>query len=189
MAESTFRGMIDFFDRIGIYDVVLPFILVFTIVFAILEKTRILGTETIENKTYTKKNINAMVAFAIAFFVVGSSKLVEILTKVSGHTVVLLFLGVCFMLLLGSFYKEGEIDIGNTWNKIFIVIMFIGIALIFFNAIETDSEETWLEYGWEYLTDHWGEDWLPSIIFVVGTILLIYFITKESKTKKEEKKE
>ena len=72
MPESTFREMIGFLDKIGIYDVVLPFILVFTIVFVILEKTRVLGTETIEGKPYTKKNINAMVAFVIAFFVVGS---------------------------------------------------------------------------------------------------------------------
>ena len=30
MAESVFRGMIEFFGDIGIYDVVLPFLLVFT---------------------------------------------------------------------------------------------------------------------------------------------------------------
>ena len=42
--QSVFRGIIEFFEKIGIYDVVLPFLLVFTIVFAILEKTKVFGT-------------------------------------------------------------------------------------------------------------------------------------------------
>ena len=32
--ESAFRGVIEFFGVIGVYDIVLPFLLVFTIVFA-----------------------------------------------------------------------------------------------------------------------------------------------------------
>lgn len=188
MPDSTFRGMIDFLDKIGIYDVVLPFMLVFTIVFAILEKTKVLGTETIEGKQYAKKNLNAMIAFVIAFFVVGSSKLVDVLTNVSGNTVILLFVGICFMLLLGSFYKEGEIDIGNTWNKIFMIIMFIGTILIFANAIKTDSGETWLSYFWDFLNDYWQEDWLPAIIFIIGVIIFMYYIVGKGEKPKEEKK-
>ena len=47
---TPFREVIEFFDSIGLFDVVLPFLLVFTIVFAILEKTKVLGTEDIEGK-------------------------------------------------------------------------------------------------------------------------------------------
>lgn len=188
MPESTFRGMLGFLDRIGIYDVVLPFILVFTIVFAILEKTKVLGTETIDNKQYSKKNINAMVAFVIAFFVVGSSKLVDILTEVSGHTIILLFTMICFMLLLGTFYKEGEIDIGTRWNKLFMVIMFIGILLIFFNALKMESGKSWLRYGLEFLNKYWQSEWLTAIIFILAIVLFMVYITKEKKPVKEEKK-
>ena len=69
MAESVFRGVISFFGDIGLYDVVLPFLLVFTIVFAILEKTKVFGVEEIEGKKYTRKNLNAMASFVIAFLV------------------------------------------------------------------------------------------------------------------------
>ena len=40
MAVSSFRSAIDFFGQVGVYDVILPFLLVFTIMFAILEKTK-----------------------------------------------------------------------------------------------------------------------------------------------------
>src|SRR3989338_6986549 len=62
---TPFRQVIEFFDTIGLFDVVLPFLLVFTIVFAILEKTKVLGTEEIDGKKYTKKNLNAIASFVI----------------------------------------------------------------------------------------------------------------------------
>ena len=77
--ESVFRGVIEFLGKIGVYDVILPFLLVFTIIFAILEKTRVLGTEEIDGKKYSKKNINAMVAFVMSFLVVASTKLVAVI--------------------------------------------------------------------------------------------------------------
>src|SRR3989338_8886122 len=82
---TPFRQVIEFFDTIGLFDVVLPFLLVFTIVFAILEKTKVLGTEDIEGKKYTKKNLNAIASFVMAFLVVASSELVEIITTVSAN--------------------------------------------------------------------------------------------------------
>ena len=55
---STFRGVLEFFQDLGVYDVILPFLLIFTIVFAILEKARVFGTEEIDGTKYTKKNHN-----------------------------------------------------------------------------------------------------------------------------------
>ena len=104
--ESVFRSVLSFFTDIGIYDVILPFLLVFTIVFAILEKTKVLGTEEIEGKKYTKKNLNSMVAFVMAFLVVASAQLVRIINETMANIVLLLLISVSFLLLIGSFYRE-----------------------------------------------------------------------------------
>ena len=64
---TPFREVIDFFDTIGVFDVVLPFLLVFTIVFALLERTKVFGVETIDGKHYTKKNLNSVAAFVIPY--------------------------------------------------------------------------------------------------------------------------
>ncbi|MBI2131095.1 hypothetical protein HYU10_04995, partial [Candidatus Woesearchaeota archaeon] len=126
---SSLREIIDFFDQIGVYDVVLPFLLVFTIVFAIFEKTKALGTEEYEGKKITKRNLNAIASFVIAFLVIASSELVEIITTVSSQAVILLFLSVLFLLLVGSFYKEGEgVFLQGRWQGIFTIIMFLGIV-------------------------------------------------------------
>ncbi len=185
-----FRGIIQFFDQIGIYDVVLPFILVFTIIYAILEKTRIFGTEEIDGTKYTKKNLNSMTAFTISFLVIASSKLVAIVTNVSAQMVVLLLAAVFFLLLIGVFYKEKEeVALEGRWRTLFMVIMFVGLLMIFLQAIPTKSGQPWLEWFWQYITMHWSSTGVASIILMLGIVIFIWWIQSPPKEAKKANKE
>ena len=179
VAVTPFRGVINFFDKIGLFDVVLPFLLVFTIVFAILEKTKVLGTEEIEGRRYTKKNLNAIAAFTLAFLVVASSQLVEIITKVSSNAVIVLFLSVLFLLLVGSFYKEGEpVFLEGGWKVVFMIIVFISIIGIFLDAIKGPDGRTWLQR----LTDFTGggnDQVAGSVILLTLVVLFIVYAVRE----------
>jgi len=176
---SPFRQVLDFFDKIGLFDVVLPFLLVFTIVFAILEKTKVLGTEDIEGKRYTKKNLNAIASFVIAFLVVASSQLVEIITKVSSNAVVVLFLSVLFLLLVGSFHKEGEpIFLEGGWKVVFMIIVFLAIVGIFLDAIKSPDGRTWLQRLGDF-TGSGGDELAGSIILLTLVVLFIVYAVKE----------
>ncbi len=184
---STFRGVLEFFDKIGIYDVVLPFLLVFSITFAIFEKTKVLGTEEIEGKRYTKKNLNAMASFVIAFMVVASSKLVEMITEVSSNMVILLLLVVFFLLLIGSFYKEGEgVFLEKGWKLGGMIVLLIGISAVFAQAIKMESGEGFLEYGWNWLVDHLSSTAVASIIMLIVIFLFMLYIVKEHPKEKSK---
>ena len=137
-------------DKLGIGDIVLPFLLVFSIVFAILEKTKVFGVEKVGNQVYTRKNINAMVAFVVAFFVVLSNKLVQVITKTTSNAVLLLLLSVLFLMLYGSFKEESDkgVSLSNGWGKFFEWIMAIGICVIFLDSMTTSSGESWLSVIW-----------------------------------------
>ena len=181
---SAFRSVIEFFEEVGLYDVVLPFLLVFTIVFAILEKTRVFGTEKIDGNEYSKKNLNAVAAFVIGFFVIASSKLVEIITTVSSYTVLLLLLSVLFLLLVGSFMKEGEGGfLTGNWNYFFMILMFVGIVLIFIYALG------WWDQVWDFFRFQTGGEVVGSIILIVIIVLFIWYITKSEPHKDVVKKE
>lgn len=193
--QSILGGVIGFLDRIGVYDVVLPFLLVFTIMFAILEKTRVLGTEVIAGATYTKKNLNSMVAFVVAFFVIASAKLVEIITQVSSQMVILLLFSVMFLILIGSFYKEGEpVFLENPWRQPFMYFMLAGLILIFANAITVDTpvgRVTWLAYGLAYLRGAWTSAETAAVLFLAVIIGFMVWVTGEPSAPakpKEEKK-
>ncbi|MFC1768817.1 hypothetical protein ACFLZX_03565 [Nanoarchaeota archaeon] len=169
MAEtSTFRAAIEFLQTAGVYDVILPFILVFTIVFAILEKTKVFGMEKIGNVEYTRKNLNAMTAFVIALLVVGSAEIVEILNLISAQIVIFLFASVFFLLLVGSFAKEEKgVFLKGGWNTFFMWVMLIGLALIFFNVLNE-------QYGL-LDTDDLGDTSEIVGLGIMG-IILIFFI-------------
>ena len=192
MADTVLGNVLEFFVRLGIYDVVLPFLLVFTIVYAIFERSKVLGTEKVGSTEYTKRNLNAMASFAIAFLVIASSRLVEAITSVSSNIVMLLFLGVFFMMLVGSFYGQGELaekGLQGSWRWIFTVIMFLGIVGIFLNAIKTAAGRTWLDVAWDYLRTSWSSTAFASLILVGVIILFIWFLTKgEAKPSGGEKK-
>ena len=65
MAPTVLGNVVAFFDRLGVYDVVLPFLLVFTVVYGILERSKVFGTQGGNDgeEGSTKKNLNAMVAW------------------------------------------------------------------------------------------------------------------------------
>ncbi len=183
MAQATiFRGAIEFFQRLGIYDVVLPFLLIFTIVFAILEKTKVFGTVEISGKKYPKKNLNAMAAFVMSLLVVASRELVAIINVSVANIVILLLAVISFLLLYGTFVKEGEpVFLEGGWRSAFMWVMLIGVVVIFLNAA-----------GWwvpfiNWISRNWNTDVIGSIILLIIIIVFIGFITKGEKPSKSEK--
>ena len=182
MAEG-FRGVISLLDRIGVYDIVLPFLLVFTIMFAILEKTKILGLEKIEGEMMPKKNLNAMVALIVAFLVVASTRLVAAINEVMANIILLLILAICFLLLVGVFHSDKEFSLDKSpWVKFFMIFMFIGIVVIFLNALG------WLQEILKVL-ENFDQDWAATLVFIVLIIGFMVYITwdKPKGSKKEEK--
>lgn len=183
-SASVFRGTLDFFNRLGVYDVILPFLLVFTIVFAMLEKTRIFGTEKVGGQEITRKNLNGMTAFVAAFFVVASTQLVAVINEVLASTVLLLLLSICFLLLVGSFHSgKEEFSLKGKWKTLFMVIMFVGIVLVFLHALG------WLEVIYNYLFFKFDTVIVSSIILLAIVVGFMFYVTREPGRKKEEKEE
>ena len=187
---SAFRDVLVFFGELGVYDVILPFLLVFSVVFAILEKTKVLGEDEWEGKKYTRKNMNSMISFVIAFMVIASSQLVEIITQVSSQMVILLLLSVFFLLLIGSFYKDGEgVSLEKGWRTLFMVIMFVGIVAIFLYAIKTEDGTPWLEWFFNYVVNNFTSSAVASIALIILLIFAMWFIISEPKPKNNKSSE
>ena len=61
MAQNL-QSMIVRLDALGLTDVILPFMLIFVIIFAILQKTKILGE--------SRKNLNVVIAIVVGLLVI-----------------------------------------------------------------------------------------------------------------------
>lgn len=189
--DSVFRDVIVFFEKLGIYDVVLPFLLVFVIFFAILERTRVLGTEEVAGKESTKKNLNSMVAFVVAFLVIASSKMVKIINESMPNIVLLVLVSISFLLLIGTFFSEKEeVILQGKWRNFMMIVMFIGVVMIFAHAIPYQGEP-FLEWFWGYLKDNYSSTGVSAIIMLVVLVAIMFWVTNDksdSSGAKTEKK-
>ncbi len=174
---SPLQNSIEFFREFGLFDVVLPFLLVFTLMFAILEKTRVLGTENDKPRA----NLNSMVSFIIALLVVATNKIVSIINEALPNVVLIIVMILSFLIMLGLFYKTEELDFSKKhagFYKILVGVLFIGILLIFLNSIYLSGTKTsWLEYVFNYTFNNVTSPAVTSIIFLLIALGAIVFIT------------
>ena len=186
---SALGNAIVFLQAFGFFDVVLPFLLVFTIVFGILEKTKILGIEGKDK--LPKKNLNAMVAFAIAFFVVAASNIVQAIQVSLPAISMVLLIVVVFMLLLVSIAGESGDKGFHLWEKdgpyrlagwlvvIFVVVAILAIFLYAFG---------YLGLALAFAAGNLDSTTFATIALLILIFLAIKFVLKGSSAKKEENK-
>ncbi|MFP4117859.1 MAG: hypothetical protein ACLFTR_02955 [Candidatus Woesearchaeota archaeon] len=183
---SMFREIIEFFGRLGIYDVILPFLLVFSITFAILEKTRIFGTMTIDGVEYTRKSYNSIVAFCLGFMVVASTQLVAIINEGMARVAIIMVAFVSFMITIGVFYGQEDNIFGDEGVKKMrpwiVSLTFVAMVFIMLSVIKTGEGHSWLEILYGVIVNHWDSTAVGSIILFGLLIGFMAWITKSPKT-------
>jgi hypothetical protein len=178
-----FDSFIMYLDAWGVTDVLLPFILVFTIVFATLQKTKILGED--------KKQFNVIVSLVMGLGVViphitGNYPLtfdpVLMINRALPHISIILVAIIMLLLIVGVF--GNEIEIGGTSLAGWIVIFAIVAVVLIFGS---DPQIGWFSIPWlaSFLLINPEIQALVVMILVFGAI--IWFITKEDKKEKSDK--
>ena len=119
----------------------------------------------------------------VAFLVVASSKLVEVITKVSSEIIVLLLIIVFFLMMIGTFYTNKEIadkgvNLEGAWRTGMTVFIAIAIAFIFLDALKNDRGQTWLEVFWNWLSQFATNTGVAAIVLIIVLIIIIVVVTR-----------
>ena len=168
----NFPDMIRTLEQYGISDVLLPFILIFTIVFAVMQKTKLLGEG--------RKNFNVIVALVMALGVViphvlgrypAGGDVVDIMNNALPNVSIILVAILMVMIIVGLFGANIKIA-GTTMGGWFTLISLILVGIIFGNAAG------WFDINWfdRILPDTDTRN-LVVIILVFG--IIIAFITND----------
>lgn len=179
---SALGQAVDFLVDFGFFDVVLPFLLVFTVVFGILEKTRIFGVEKIGGEEYPKKNLNSMVAFVMAFFVVATKEIVTSLQISLPQVALILIVLLSFLMLAGSFMGDRTFSFESSkWAVFLTLIAFIAVVMIYLNSFG------WLNPILDFIKANPGTVVVPTVLVVVvlGTIFYVVGGNPAPKEKKD----
>lgn len=102
-------------------NVILPFLLMFVVIFAILEKTKLLGED--------KRNANLIIALVIGILFVGVQTAVGFTIKMIPAVAVLIMILLCFWLILGFIHAGSEIKLLKIFLGIIFSIAFVVIIL------------------------------------------------------------
>ncbi|NCC71432.1 hypothetical protein EOM09_07685, partial [bacterium] len=87
------RAIVDTLVEIGFMQVILPFILVYAVTYAILQKSKIFSYDSGSSEPGHVKNVNAIIAFVFGVFVVASITTVNAIESlIVGISLVLIFI-------------------------------------------------------------------------------------------------
>ncbi len=157
-------------EQIGLTDVILPFILVFTVVFAVLQRSRVLGTDA---KGNPKANYNAMVAFVLAFFVLVMMQTLKVVTWLVRYTALLL-LAFVFLGILFSF-----LGLRGRYHTIFMFIALVMLSFVFLEVLVM-ADVLYPDTAYRMI--------LPLMIAAYIAIAVVYWVLSQKVEKKPGEK-
>jgi Na+(H+)/acetate symporter ActP len=172
-------------ESIGLTDVLLPFILIFTIVFAVLQKTKILGED--ENKK-PRKNYNVIVALVMALAVViphvteaypPEKDIVNIINGALPNISLIVVAIIMLLLLVGVWGKSLNIG-GSSVGGWVVIISAIVVLYIFGTEAHWFSMPSWLDFLRDPSTQ-------ATIIVILVFAIIIWFVTRDEGKSKDEK--
>jgi len=150
-------------------DYILPFLLVFVLVFAVLEKTKLFG----ENK----KQLNAIFAFVVGLIVIGVLYPKEVIGNMILFLTVSLVVVFVFLLLYG--FVSGDKDEFKLGKGMKIALgIVIGIAVILAVIWATGVNETLI--GLLFRSD-WSEAFWTNLAFIVIFVFVVAWVLKSTK--------
>ncbi|MCX6707160.1 MAG: hypothetical protein NT001_03390 [Candidatus Woesearchaeota archaeon] len=173
---SYLENAVMMLDNVGVADVLVPFFLVFTIVYAVLQKTRIFGHEM------DRKNINVVVALILGLAVIfphvtgrypAQYDVVNIMNQALPQVSLVVVAVIMVLLLIGLFGGESSWIGGSVAGGIALVA-FVLVVYIFGAAANI-----WSYIGWlNWLSDPDTQS-LVVVLLVFG--LITWFIVKDEK--------
>jgi len=122
-------------NNLGFFNVILPFLLVYAMMYGILSKYKILGDPFAEgDKGKVARSLISIVSASTGFFIVGSANVVLSLRTLIPYIVLFLLTVFFLMLAISPFLereeKSGEVQIGDRTR-----IILLASAIIIFTLI------------------------------------------------------
>jgi len=167
-----FEELMRQWESIGVFDIILPLLLIFTVVYAILDRTKIFGKD--------KSAINAIIALTIAFFTIQNVAVTSffkiLLSQVAFGLIFLISAVLLTALVLG--HKSNHV-----WRMLMMILGFLVFIWIFSRAA-TEYQNYYGVYAFGWFTSDWWAMNAPYVIlFIVIAIVVGVVIASSSKQK------
>jgi hypothetical protein len=171
------EGIFGQLEALGVYDVILPFILIFTVVYAVMQKTHI----------FEEKRFNVMIALVMGLAVIFPHVLgyypqdrdvVLIINEALPNVSIVIVAVLMALIIIGVLGKR--VELGDNSLSGWIAILAFALVVYIFGS----AAEWWSRPGWLSMLDN--PDIMALVIVVLVFAIIIWFVTKdESGTNKD----
>ena len=156
----------------GLYEIALPFLLIFTITFAILEKTKIFGEDKDKEP---RSKINAVVAIILGLLIVNQFEIVDRLNLFLPKISLFIVVAIMFLILLGVFGA----NVSAGFSGVLLGLAAIVSLLVIYWALTP-------YVGLDFYGPSWLESWVydnsGTLIFLVIVGIIIWAVVGKPKT-------
>lgn len=180
-----FQDLISTFKEIGVFQFYLPFILVFTVLYALLLKTNIFGSKENVNKPLVTIISLAAAAFIMVYVPIGIT-FSQFLTNFFGNVVIVILTLVALVILASILTSGGFFNIPETFTKgagpIVVLVLLLLVVFGVFVASGGTSIFPGIKISANPVFDAIGgfsPTTLAIIILVVGTGLIVWLLGKK----------
>ncbi|MAG52749.1 MAG: hypothetical protein CMH62_02185 [Nanoarchaeota archaeon] len=161
LKSIDFVGFISWFEGVGGFDIILPFLLIFAITYAVLDNVGLFGEK--------KRNINLIIAIILAFFLIVQRDVVVLLQGFLPRISMLVLTIIIFLLVIGAF---GFGELGGAWKSLSVIVAIVGVIWALGASV-----------GWDVpALDYFTEQDIAILLILGVFVLVIWFIVKEPGT-------
>jgi len=161
---GTIGNMLDQWAQIGVFTYVLPFLIIFALIFAILNQIKLF------NKN---RGVNAIIALAVGFMSLQFDFVPRFFSEIFPRLGIGLGIILIILIMIGMFMDPEK-------SGLMIALMIIGFIIVIVILLNTAGSLGWMTgYWWE---ENWGT--ILGIVVVLGLIGMIIFSTEKKDTNK-----
>ena len=173
---GTLGNMLFSWEQAGVFSYALPFLLIFAMLFAILEKTSLFGKN---------KPINVILSVSIALMALQFNFVSYFFAEIFPRMGVLLSIILVGMILMGLFFKfEDEKGKSTLTAKIFGGIVVLGIIIIVYQSFSGQFGFGWglgSAWGLTFWFQQFGSAILGAIV-IVGLLIWAIVASKPARS-------
>jgi hypothetical protein len=147
---NSFGTLLNSLEQQGVFAYVLPFLIVFAIVFGVLTRVNIFGTDN--------KVINSIIALSVSLMAIQFGFVSNFFSEIFPRVGIGLGALLIILIIYGIANPEGN------WNKgVLGIIGAIILYMIFYNTFEADF----------FTTTYWFTDNWPTIIVIIAVLFAV----------------
>jgi len=178
----NFQSFVTWLNSMGLLDIILPFLLIFTLIFAVLENTKIFG----ENKKHIHTILGIIIGLVVVLpHTIGGYQTIgfDPVTIINGALpaiAVVIVAVIMLLILIGVWGGRAKWTAGSLATWIFVLSLIVVIWA--FGAAAGRLP------GWDWLMANVGEEVVSFAIIVIVFALIIAFITAKDEGKEKASK-